>query len=88
MAQAVNSKPLGCDLTAEGDRDSLLIMNWIRFIKQHPVKCADLMWKQYTQVLGLNRWLTNSEEAAVSKFLVVRFKYGYMTKLLQGKQEY
>lgn len=46
------------------------------------------MWKQYTQVLGLNRWLTNAEEAAVSKFLVVRFKYGYMTKLLQGKQEY
>lgn len=54
-------------------------------IKRHPVKCADLMWKQYTQV---NRWLTNAEEAAVSKFLVVCSKCGYMTKLLQGKQEY
>lgn len=28
------------------------------------------------------------KEAAVSKFLVVFFKYGYMTKLLQGKQQY
>lgn len=46
------------------------------------------MWRHYTEVLGLNRWLTNAEEAAVSRFLGVCFKYGYMTKLLQGKQEY
>lgn len=83
MAPGVNSKPFGCDCTAEDDSelDNALI-------KQDPVKCADLMWKQYTQVLGLNRWLTNAEEAAVSKFLVVCSKCGYMTKLLQGKQEY
>lgn len=44
------------------------------------------MCKQYTQVLGLSGWLRNAEEAALSKFSVVRFKYSYMRKSLQGKQ--
>jgi len=39
-------------------------------------------------MLGPNRCLTNVEEAAVSKFSVIRFKYGYMTKSWQGKQKH
>lgn len=30
----------------------------------------------------------DAEEAAVSKFSVVSFKYGYMTNSLEGEQEY